>query len=57
MKKQWETEKKQLLGEKAVLQDAAKRLNLQIRTAKEEVKTERARSGSQSVSCWTVRLS
>jgi len=50
MKKQWEAEKKQLLGEKAVLQDAAKRLNLQIRSAKEEVKTERARAGSQGVS-------
>lgn len=50
MKKQWETEKNKLLGEKAVLQDAAKRLNLQIRSAKEEVKTERLRAGSQGVS-------
>lgn len=50
MKKQWETEKKQLLGEKAVLQDVAKRLNLQVRSVKEEVKTERAKAGSQGVS-------
>jgi hypothetical protein len=55
MKKQWEAEKKQLLGEKAVLQDAAKRLNLQIRNAKEEVKIERAKAGSQEVSPRTVR--
>lgn len=49
MKRQWEEEKKNLLGEKAVLQDAAKRLNLQVRNAKEDVKTERARAGSQGV--------
>jgi hypothetical protein len=56
MKKQWESEKKQLLGEKAVLQDAAKRLNLQIRNVKEEVKIERAKTGSQEVSPRTVRV-
>jgi hypothetical protein len=56
MKNQWEAEKKQLLGEKAVLQDAAKRLNLQIRSAKEEVKVERARAGSHGVSLSNVRL-
>jgi len=49
-KKQWEAERQQLLGEKAVLQDAAKRLNLQIRNAKEEVKVERAKAGSPEVS-------
>ncbi|KAJ7696511.1 hypothetical protein B0H17DRAFT_1158623 [Mycena rosella] len=38
MKKQWEDEKKKLLGEKAVLQDAANRLNLKVRTAEEEVR-------------------
>ncbi|KAJ7491999.1 hypothetical protein FB451DRAFT_1360785 [Mycena latifolia] len=38
MKKQWEEEKKKLLGEKAVLQDAANRLNLKVRTAEEEVR-------------------
>ncbi|KII85948.1 hypothetical protein PLICRDRAFT_114966 [Plicaturopsis crispa FD-325 SS-3] len=43
MKRQWEEEKRQLLGEKAVLQDAADKLNHQVRVAKDEVKkTERA---------------
>lgn len=50
MKKQWQDERKHLLGEKAALEDAAKRLNLQIRNAKEEVKVQRARAGSQGVS-------
>ncbi|KAJ7180785.1 hypothetical protein C8R46DRAFT_885504 [Mycena filopes] len=39
MKKQWEEEKQKLLGEKAVLQDAANRLNIKVRTAEEEVRT------------------
>lgn len=56
MKRQWETEKKQLLGEKAALQDAAKRLNMQIRNTKEDAKTERAKAGGQEVSCRTVNL-
>ncbi|KAJ7504249.1 hypothetical protein B0H11DRAFT_2154471 [Mycena galericulata] len=38
MKKQWEEEKQKLLGEKAVLQDAANRLNVKVRTAEEEVR-------------------
>ncbi|KAJ7117849.1 hypothetical protein C8R44DRAFT_832392 [Mycena epipterygia] len=38
MKKQWEEEKNKLLGEKAVLQDAANRLNVQVRTAEQEVR-------------------
>jgi hypothetical protein len=58
MKKQWETERRQLLGEKAVLQDAAKKLNLQVRNAQAEVtrisETERveqkARASVQGVS-------
>lgn len=50
LKQQWTEEKQHLLGEKAVLQDAAKRLDAQIRNAKDEVKTERARAGSQGVS-------
>lgn len=46
MKKQWDDERKQLLGEKAVLQDAAHKLNLQVLNAQAEVQrisqTERA---------------
>ncbi|KAL6300868.1 hypothetical protein BKA93DRAFT_500905 [Sparassis latifolia] len=46
MKKAWDQEKRKLLGEKAVLQDAAKRLNLEVREAKNEIQrfaeTERA---------------
>ncbi|KAG6902546.1 hypothetical protein C0995_014935 [Termitomyces sp. Mi166 len=38
LKKQWSQERKALLGEKAVLQDATNRLNAQIKTAKEEMK-------------------
>ncbi|EGN96997.1 hypothetical protein SERLA73DRAFT_185262, partial [Serpula lacrymans var. lacrymans S7.3] len=55
MKKQWKEEKSQLLGENAVLQDAANRLNAQVRDAKDEVKRvaaiekagEKARVGIQ----------
>jgi hypothetical protein len=36
MKEKWANEKRELLGEKAVLQDAAKRLNSQIREVKGE---------------------
>jgi hypothetical protein len=46
MKKQWDEERRQLLGEKAVLQDAAHKLNLQVLNAQAEVQrisqTERA---------------
>lgn len=38
MKEQWESEKRRLLGEKAVLQDATNRLNMRVRQAEEEVK-------------------
>ena len=38
MKEQWEREKKQLLGEKAILQDTAHKLDLQIRNARDEVR-------------------
>jgi len=59
LKKQWEEEKKQLLGEKAVLQDAALRLNVQVKTAKEQARKaaetarggDRAKANVQSVSC------
>ena len=38
MKQQWDDEKKELLGENAVLQDAAHRLNTEIRDTKKELK-------------------
>ncbi|KAG2137784.1 hypothetical protein BD769DRAFT_1384914 [Suillus cothurnatus] len=38
MKQRWEEEKRHLLGEKAVLQDAANRMNMEIRNAKDEAK-------------------
>lgn len=53
MKQTWEAEKRRLLGEKAVLQDAANRLNIQAQDAKstnENVKALSARNGVQRVS-------
>ena len=58
MKHTWETERNKLLGENAVLQDAATRLNAEVRDAKDELRKyasaeragERARAGIQSVS-------
>lgn len=49
MKKEWDDERRQLVGEKAVLQDAANRLNVQVRSAKEEVRkvAESERVGEQ----------
>lgn len=38
MKKEWEHERKRLVGEKAVLQDTTNRLNVQVRTAREEAR-------------------
>ncbi|CAK5267761.1 unnamed protein product [Mycena citricolor] len=38
MKKHWEDERQKLLGEKAVLQDAANRMNGRVRSAEEETK-------------------
>ena len=37
MKRQWEDERQKLLGENEVLQDATKRLNSEVRSAKDEV--------------------
>ena len=58
MKHTRETERNKLLGENAVLQDAATRLNAEVRDAKDELRKyasaeragERARAGIQSVS-------
>lgn len=53
MKDQWEREKKQLLGEKAILQDTAHKLNLQVRSAQDEAK----RSAESGKAAQTARLS
>lgn len=58
MKRAWEDEKRKLLGENAVLQDAATRLNVEVRNAKDEIRKfadaerlgEKARAGIQAVS-------
>jgi len=58
MKEQWERERKQLLGEKALLQDTAHKLNLQVRSAQDEAKrsaengkvAQKARVSVQAVS-------
>jgi len=58
MKEQWEREKKRLLGEKAILQDTAHKLNLQVRSAQDEAKrsaesgkaAQKARVSVQAVS-------
>jgi predicted nucleic acid-binding Zn-ribbon protein len=57
MKKEWEDERQNLIGEKAVLQDAANRLNMQVRAAREEAKQatesgqvkEKLKAGMQGV--------
>ncbi|KAG5644884.1 hypothetical protein DXG03_007525 [Asterophora parasitica] len=51
MKKEWEQERRTILGEKAVLQDATNRLNAQMKTAKEEMKkvVEGGRAGERVV--------
>jgi predicted nucleic acid-binding Zn-ribbon protein len=57
MKKEWEDERRKLVGENAVLQNAANRLNVQVRAAREEVRKvaesgqakEKAKAGIQGV--------
>lgn len=59
---QWETEKRKLVGEKAVLEDATNRLTTQVKTSKEEARkalvsnrlTERNKAGAQSVSIFLI---
>lgn len=50
MKRQWDDEKKELLGENAVLQDAAHRLNTEIRDTKKELKrlTDTGKAGEHA---------
>ncbi|KAH9479344.1 hypothetical protein JR316_0007934 [Psilocybe cubensis] len=49
LKSQWEAEKRVLLGEKAVLEDAANRLNSQVKNTKEEARkiAEQTRAGEK----------
>jgi hypothetical protein len=47
LKTQWEEEKTRLLGEKAILEDAAGRLNFQIKNTKADMK--RASEGARSI--------
>ena len=62
MKKSWEEERRKLLGENAVLQDAATRLNAEVRDAKDELRKyahaeragERARASIESVSIMSL---
>lgn len=59
MKKQWQDERRQLLGDNAVLKDAADRLNLQMRDARERAEHkerthEKARAGVLDV--WLPRF-
>lgn len=64
LRNQWEEEKKKLLGEKAVLEDAANRLNGQVRHSKEEARkiaeskrvSEKFRTNVQSVCSHSVAI-
>ena len=65
MKEHWEREKNQLLGEKAILQDTAHNLNLQVRSAQDEAKrsaesgkaAQKARVSVQAVSLIRICVS
>ena len=56
MKKQWDEERRKLVGDNAALQDAAKRLNAEVRQAKNE--SEKTKAGMQGVSttCYQQRV-
>ena len=64
MKNQWQDEKRQLLGEKAVLQDAANRMNIEVRNAKQEARkaveaereSRRSRADTQGVGNYLLDL-
>lgn len=64
MKEQWEREKSRLLGERAVLQDTAHKLNLQVRNAQDEARrsaengkaAQKARVSVQAVSLFASVL-
>ena len=54
MKRQWEDERRKLMGENASLKDATNRLNAEVRQAKTDMRrlvdTERVKAGAQGVS-------
>lgn len=55
MKKKWQEERRQLLGDNAVLKDAANRLNLQIQDVKEraeEKERRQARAKTDVLDVW-----
>ena len=60
MKQRWESEKHKLLGENATLKDATKRLNAEVRQAKDDMKryseTERGKASMQAVSLAIHRI-
>jgi hypothetical protein len=64
LKTQWEEEKKKLLGEKAVLENAASRLNGQVKSSKDEVRkvaesnrvSDKSRANVQSVRARAVAV-
>lgn len=53
MKRQWEDERRKLVGENATLKDATSRLNAEVRQAKSDIRrladTERTKAGTQGV--------
>ena len=58
MKRQWEDERRKLIGENASLKDAATRLNAEVRQAKSDIRrladTERTKAGTQGVRIFLV---
>ena len=56
MKKGWQEEKRQLLGDKAILQDATHRLNAQVREAEERA-ADRERAGDKASEVGALCLS
>lgn len=54
LRKQWDNEKRQLIGEKAVLQDAAGRLNAQIKGSKEEARRAAESDKSKGINVQNV---
>lgn len=47
MKRQWDEEKRKLLGDQAALKDAANRLNQEVKEAKERI-AEKSRAGEKA---------
>ena len=64
MRRGWEDERRQLMGDNAVLQDAAMKLNAEVRNVKDELRKyasaeragERERAGIEGVSAIRLRI-